>query len=184
VARVPTLKRTASIESRYCVKVNTTWAARSRRARRLRAAQVVFTLTQYRDSIEAVRFRVGTRATAGPPLTRRSLGDLAPPIVVDTPHASATTRSPLTISGTANVFEATVSIRVLDAAGRTIARTFTTATCGTGCRGDYTASVRYAVDESQDGTVEVFEVSAADGSPRNAVSVPVRLLPSRRVAPG
>jgi hypothetical protein len=153
------------------------------RARRLRTAQIVFTLTQFRDTIAGVRFASGTGAAAGPTLTRRSFDKLAPPIVVDDPRVGATTSSPLTISGTANVFEATVSIRILDAAGATIARTFTTATCGTGCRGDFTASVRYDVDTAQDGTVEVFEVSAKDGKPLHVVSVPVRLSPPRGVAP-
>lgn len=152
-----------------------------RRTRRLREAQVVFTLTQF-SNIEGVRFRAG--AAIGPTLTRRSLRELLPPIVVDEPRAGATTHSPLTISGTANVFEATVSIRILDAAGKTIARTFTTATCGTGCRGDYTASVRYSVDQPQDGTVEVFEVSAKDGGPQHVVAVPVRLSRSARAPAG
>lgn len=141
-----------------------------RRTRRLRAAQVVYTLTQYRDTIEAVRLAPG-----GPPLRRRSFEDVAPPIVVDDPRPGATTTSPLTITGTANVFEATVSIRVLDAERRTIARTFTTATCGSGCRGTFSTAVRYAVDRAQAGTVEVFEVSAEDGSSLHLVAVPVRL---------
>ncbi len=135
---------------------------------RLRQAQVVLTLTQY-DTIEGVHFG------SGPALTRRSFGDLLPAIVVDVPRVGATTQSPLTISGTANVFEATVSMRVLDANGEVIARTFTTATCGTGCRGDFSASVRYSVKEAQTGTVEVFEVSAASGRRTHVVSVPVLL---------
>ena len=53
--------------------------------------------------------------------------------------------------------------------------TFTNATCGTGCRGDYSASVRYEVDHDQPGTVMVFEASALDGSPQNVVSIPVVL---------
>jgi hypothetical protein len=136
---------------------------------RLRRAQVVLTLTQY-DTIEGVRF-----FASGPVLTRRDFGDLLPAIVVDEPRVGAPTQSRLTISGTANVFEATVSVRVLDAKGKTIARTFATATCGTGCRGDFSASVSYSVDEAQTGTVEVFEVSAENGRRTHVVAVPVRL---------
>ena len=139
---------------------------------RLRQAQVVLTLTQY-DTIEGVRF-----ASSGPVLTRRDFGDLLPAIVVDEPHVGTTTQTPLTISGTADVFEATVSVRVLDATGKTIARTFATATCGTGCRGDFSASVSYVVKEAQTGTVEVFEVSAKDGRRTHVVAVPVRLSPA------
>lgn len=149
-----------------------------RRITRLRQAQVVLTLTQYGDTIDGVRFG------SGPVLTRDSFSDLLPAIVVDEPRVGATTPSPITVSGTANVFEATVSIRVLDAAGKTIARTFTTATCGTGCRGDFTASVRYRVGRTQRGTVEVFSVSAKDGSPQHLVAVPVRLTRSTGAAAG
>ena len=44
-------------------------------------------------------------------------------------------------AGTADVFEAVVSIEILDEAGRTVASTFTMATCGTGCRGSYTTEI-------------------------------------------
>ncbi|MGH2529284.1 MAG: Gmad2 immunoglobulin-like domain-containing protein [Actinomycetota bacterium] len=43
----------------------------------------------------------------------------------------------------ADVFEAAVSIGFLDAAGNEIVRTFTTATCGTGCRGTFSKAVRF-----------------------------------------
>jgi hypothetical protein len=69
----------------------------------------------------------------------------------------------VTISGTADVFEATVSIRILDATNNTLADTFATATCGTGCRGDYTIDVPFSVNTPQPGVIQVFEVSAKDG---------------------
>jgi hypothetical protein len=55
--------------------------------------------------------------------------------------------------------------------------TFTMATCGTGCRGDFDTDVPFSVDRKQPGTVEVFEVSAMDGSMINVVEIPVTLLP-------
>jgi hypothetical protein len=82
------------------------------------------------------------------------------------------------VQGTANVFEATVSLRILDSGGREIARTFTTATCGTGCRGRYSKSVRFSVSSEQPGTIEVFEESAEDGRPINVVTIPVMLRPA------
>jgi hypothetical protein len=85
--------------------------------------------------------------------------------------------SPVTVSGTADVFEATVSVRVLDSAGHEIARTFTTASCGTGCRGDYSVTVSYSVPRTQPGTIEVFESSAKDGQPVNVQLIPVTLAP-------
>ncbi|NJP30944.1 Gmad2 immunoglobulin-like domain-containing protein [Micromonospora thermarum] len=139
---------------------------------RLREAQVVWTLTQF-PTVRRVRF--GT----GGPADRGDYADLLPPIVVTAPVIGARVTSPVTVTGTADVFEATVSVRVLDAGGREIATTFTTATCGTGCRGDYRASVSYRLDREQAGTVEVYEVSPEDGSRTKVVAVPVRLAPRR-----
>jgi germination protein M len=151
----------------------------------VRLGQLVFTLTQF-PTVEGVLLeiegqRVVTYGSHGieidQPVTRADFDEIAPAIEVDAPRPGATASSPITISGTANVFEATVSIRILDAAGTVIKETFTTATCGTGCRGDYEARVSYAVDEAQDGTVMVFEASAKNGRPINVVKVPVRLVP-------
>lgn len=100
-----------------------------------------------------------------------------PAIVVRTPVPGDEIVSPVTVAGTADVFEATVSIRILDANGQELAAAFATATCGTGCRGKYSAEVFFFTEERQDGTIEVFESSAADGSPLNLVSVPVELVP-------
>ncbi len=86
-------------------------------------------------------------------------------------------QSPIVITGNANVFEATVSVRVLDAGGNVIAQTFTTAACGTGCRGDFRSEVEVAIDTEQPGTIQVFESSARDGSMTNTVEIPVTLLP-------
>jgi Immunoglobulin-like domain of bacterial spore germination len=100
-----------------------------------------------------------------------------PAIVVRTPVAGDEIVSPVTVAGTADVFEATVSIRILGANGEELAATFTTATCGSGCRGRYSEEVFFFTEERQDGTIEVFESSAADGSPLNLVRVPVVLVP-------
>ncbi len=94
---------------------------------------------------------------------------------METPIIGQRVSSPIVVSGTADVFEATVSLRVLDKSGTEIARTFTQATCGTGCRGDYSVSVSYRIDHEQPGTVEVFESSAKDGSAVNVVRIPVTL---------
>jgi hypothetical protein len=137
----------------------------------LARAQVVYTLTQF-ATIRKVRF-VGQPET----YSRKSFEDQLPAILVESPLIGAKVSSPVTVSGTANVFEATVSLRILDENGNEIARTFTTATCGTGCRGDYSVSVPFSVDHQQPGTIEVFESSAMDGSPINVVAIPVTLMP-------
>lgn len=152
---------------------------------RMRLAQVVYTLTQF-PTVSGVLLEIDGRSVTafssegidvGDPLTRAEFEDLSPPIVVDVPKAGAEVHSPVTISGTANVFEATVSIRIRDATGEEIARDFTTATCGTGCRGSYSTKVKFRVDEPQQGTIEVFEQSMEDGSDLFVVEIPVTLLP-------
>jgi hypothetical protein len=100
-----------------------------------------------------------------------------PAITVRSPVIGAQVTSPVTVSGTADVFEATVSVRILDSAGHEIARTFTTASCGTGCRGGYSVTIPYSVPRTQPGTVEVFESSAKDGLPINVQLIPVTLAP-------
>ena len=111
------------------------------------------------------------------PQTRAMDGGYLPAITVQSPVIGEQVSSPVTVAGTADVFEATVSVRVLDSAGHEIARTFTTATCGTGCRGDYSVTVAYSVPRTQRGVVEVFESSAKNGQPINVQLIPVTLAP-------
>jgi hypothetical protein len=144
-------------------------------------AQVVYTITQFR-SVRAVTFEI-----EGSPLTnfggyeldgaqrREDFADQLPLILVESPAIGDRVSSPVTIAGTADVFEAVVSIAILDADGRTVASTFTMATCGTGCRGTYSTDVRYDVDSTQPGLIRVFQVSAMDGSPTHVVEIPVTL---------
>jgi hypothetical protein len=145
---------------------------------RRRQAQVVYTLTQF-ETIGKVRFTSAFEGADPGEMawSRASFEDLLPAILVESPIIGERVDNPVTISGTANVFEATVSIRILDQGGDEIARTFTTATCGTGCRGEYSIAVPYEVAEEQAGTIEVFESSAADGSPIHVQSIPVTLTP-------
>jgi hypothetical protein len=145
-------------------------------AARLRRAQVVYTLTQFL-TVSRVAFRSGGEAI-GAPAGPGDYADLLPAIVVASPVIGERVTSPVTVAGTADVFEATVSVRILDAAGAEIATTFTNATCGTGCRGDYSVVVPYRLASEQPGTVQVYEVSAEDGSRIDVVNIPVTLAPS------
>jgi hypothetical protein len=99
-----------------------------------------------------------------------------PAIVVEQPAPGDEVASPVRISGTADVFEATVYVRILGADGHELAARFTTATCGSGCRGDFSTKLSFFAKRTQDGTIEVFESSAEDGSPINVVTIPVVLL--------
>ncbi|MGY0006007.1 Gmad2 immunoglobulin-like domain-containing protein [Micromonospora sp. I033] len=140
---------------------------------RLRRAQVVWTLTQF-PTVRRVAFAPADSATG-----RDDYADLLPPIVVTAPAIGDRVGSPVTVTGTANVYEATVSLRVLDGAGQEIGTAFTTASCGSGCRGGYRLDVRYRRAAAGPGTVEVYEVSARDGSRINVVRIPVQLAAAR-----
>ena len=100
-----------------------------------------------------------------------------PAIEVEDPSNGAEISSPVLVAGTADVFEANVSIRILDENGRVLTKTFTTATCGTGCRGDFAKKVAFEVTERQVGRIEVLTYSAEDGSPQDVVTILVTLVP-------
>jgi len=158
-------------------------SAASPSAMPLRIAQVVYTLTQF-PTVTGVRFAIdgqGRTVVGGVPVqspqTRAMYGGYLPAITVQSPVIGAQVGSPVAVSGTADVFEATVSVRILNSAGHEIARTFTNASCGTGCRGGYSVTIPYSVPQAQPGTIVVFESSAKDGQPVNVQQIPVTLAP-------
>ncbi len=150
-----------------------------------RLAQLTYTLTQFPTVRGVILELAGEEVTVfsgegiilDQPMTRRSFTDRLPAILVERPLIGTEASSPITISGSADVFEATVSIAILDAEGTEIASGFATATCGTGCRGTYSTTVAFTVDQAQAGTVRVYEASADDGRPINMVDIPVMLVP-------
>ncbi len=104
-----------------------------------------------------------------------------PTIVVEKPKPGDEVSSPFAVSGTANVFEANVIVRVVDQAGEDLYSGFTTATCGSGCRGDFATEVEFRVRKKQRGTLVVSDEDAdGDGEPQHEVSVPVILVPRKR----
>ncbi len=143
---------------------------------RLRQAQVVYTLTQF-STVSKVGFLSDVEPAA--PVGRDSYAELVPLIVVTSPAVDERVTNPITVTGTANVFEATVSLRLLDSTGRQLATTFTTATCGSGCRGTYSVQLPYRLGTEQRGTLQVYEVSPRDGTRVNVVDLPVVLAAAR-----
>jgi immunoglobulin-like protein involved in spore germination len=116
--------------------------------------------------------------TTEPASTRSDDVDELPAIVVESPAAGETVSSPVVVSGSANVFEANVTVRILGAGGRELAETFTTATCGSGCRGDFSVSVPFRVQAAQPGRIVVHDDDAAGtGRPPHVVRIPVGLAP-------
>ena len=148
-------------------------------------AQVVYTLTQF-PTVKGVAFEIeGTPLEMTPghgidlrdPQRRADWEDLMPSILVISPTMGEKVTSPVTVVGTANVFEATVQMRILDAEGRRLDRAFTTATCGTGCRGEFSHELTFQVDSEQHGIIEVWWDSPEDGSREDVVQIAVTLAP-------
>jgi len=89
--------------------------------------------------------KIGDEFVLYDPMTRRSYRELIAPNLVKSPLVGQRVKRSVVVAGTANVFEATVSIRVLDERGKAIVGTFATATCGTGCRGRYETNIPFKV---------------------------------------
>jgi len=152
----------------------------------VRLAQVVYTLTQF-DTVERVAFRLdgepvrvfsGEGLTLDRPQTRADYEAVLPVIAVTTPGDGEELRSPVRIAGLANVFEANVTVEILGENGEQLAQTFTTASCGTGCWGDFAADVAFAVDQRQPGTIVVHDDDAeGSGVFPHERRIPVTLLP-------
>jgi hypothetical protein len=98
--------------------------------------------------------------------------DLLAPIVIESPLPGDSVTSPIRVTGTANVFEATVSFEIRDAADKVVMRGFTTATSGTGTRGTFDTELAVPGLEGP-ATIVAFEASAEDGRPLHVVEVPI-----------
>jgi germination protein M len=147
-----------------------------------RVAQVVATVTQF-PTIKRVAFRLdgepvqaigGEGVVVDPPIGRKAIEQQSPQILIESPLPEDTVTSPIRLRGTANVFEATVSIEVRDDTGKVVYEGFTTATSGTGTRGTFDTTVQLP---DLEGPIEIvaFEASAEDGRPLHVAKVPVVL---------
>lgn len=153
----------------------------------MRLAQVVCTLDQF-PTVDGVLFKLdgepvdvfsGEGIVIDHPVGCKDYEDVLPVILVTSPTAGERVDSPVRVQGTANVFEANVTVLILDENDEEIARTFTTATCGSGCRGDFSVKVEYEVGHEQSGTIVVQDDDAAGtGTPPHQVRIPVVLTPS------
>jgi hypothetical protein len=149
-----------------------------------RLAQVVYTLTEF-DTVERVRFALdgkpvdvfsGEGIVLDEPVTREDYADLRPPISVDSPAFGSEVGSPVRVTGEANVFEANVTVRLLDRNGDELVRRFTTATCGTGCFGTFSIELPYQSTVDQPGTLVLSDDDAdGDGHPSFETRIPVTL---------
>ena len=150
-----------------------------------RLAQVVYTLTQF-PTVEGVKFELdgepvtvfsGEGIVLDKPVGRADYRDQLPAIFVDRPAWGGVLANPARVKGLANVFEASFRVRVLDGDGRSLAEKSVMATCGTGCWGTFEATIEYRVARAGWGTLQVFDLSAKDGSVENLTEYPVWLTP-------
>ena len=152
----------------------------------VRLGQVVYTLTQF-PTVQSVAFKIeGKPVTVfssegivlNGPVGRDGHEDLLPAIFVERPGYGASLGNPARITGSANVFEATFLVAVLDGTGATIAQQQVMATCGTGCRGTFDVALPYSVPSAGWGTLRAWDGSAKDGSPENVREYRVWLTPA------
>ena len=132
-------------------------------------AEIVATLTQF-PAVQAVEID-------GQRLTRLDIEDVTPQILLESPLPGDHVTSPVQLTGTANTFEATFMVEVLDRDGKSLSRKFVTATSGTGTRGTFATEIGYETADAQPGTIYVYESSAEDGRPLHEARVPVTLGP-------
>jgi immunoglobulin-like protein involved in spore germination/sporulation and spore germination protein len=131
-------------------------------------AQITYTLTQF-ETVKRVSFN-GQR-----PVGRAAFEQQTPAIFVESPLPDEEVEPGFVASGTANTFEANFNYELRDADDKILTKNFVTATSGSGTRGTFQFTVPYEVDAPQDGRLVVFELSAADGSRINEVSIPLEL---------
>jgi Sporulation and spore germination/Immunoglobulin-like domain of bacterial spore germination len=162
-------------------------------AERLALAQLVFTVTQF-PSVRGVTLHLdGAPVTAladglvvPDPIRRTSMGfpALVPPITVTSPLPGTAVQAPFTVRGVADVFEAGLTYRLLDASGHELGSGASSASCGTGCPGTFSFQIpEIGVSHRQAGTL-VISAANASGQPGGGrqFRLPLVLVPRFDVA--
>ena len=98
-----------------------------------------------------------------------------PAIAIETPFVDGEVGSPVSVTGTAEVVDAALTVRVLGEDGNELAAIVVRASCGDGCRGTFGTELFFFIERTQPGTIEVSGVGG-DGE-RALASVPVVLFP-------
>jgi hypothetical protein len=121
-----------------------------------------------------------TEPLTSPPVPTMSSGPATtavedPAIAIETPFVDGEVGSPVSVTGTAEVVDAALTVRVLGEDGNELAAIVVRASCGDGCRGTFGTELFFFIERTQPGTIEVSGVGG-DGE-RALASVPVVLFP-------
>lgn len=101
-------------------------------------------------------------------------------IAIEHPAEGATVSVPFTANGTANTFEATLTIDVVDAEGLALCVRHLTATSGSPDRGTWQGVLAFPPEEDPlQATVRAYTFSAKDGSMVDLVEFPITIAPDR-----
>jgi len=139
-------------------------------------AQITYTLTQFptiRRVWVAVRGEpVGDQLR---PMTRATYPAYTPLILIEHPALGKAVSSPVAVSGTASVFEATLRVRLEGPDGSKLWEDTVTATEGAPGRGTFSVEIPFT--EEGPGRIVAFSPSAKDGEPQHTFEVEVELAP-------
>lgn len=106
---------------------------------------------------------------------KRNLSVVREPVIwVNEPQPGTEINSPLTVSGTAMVFEAMVTLRLVDSNGQVLTETHTSATAGAPERGDFKTTMNFIPPAEENGYLEALWHSPKDGAELDKVQVPVK----------
>jgi hypothetical protein len=145
-----------------------------------RVAQVVYTLTRF-PTVRSVEFlldgepleALGGEGVALDGAQRRvDWREFEPAIFVEAPGVGAVVASPLTLTGTASVFEGAFIARLVDSSGRRIVSTPVQASRGAPGRGRFAKEIAFSTSAAR-GTLIVYDQSMEDGSRLDEVRIPV-----------
>jgi hypothetical protein len=124
--------------------------------------------------------RVTEPLTSSPSILTPSQGPATtvvedPAIAIETPLVGGEVGTPVSVTGTAEVVDAALTVRVLGEDGNELAAIVVRASCGDGCRGAFGTQLFYFIERKQPGTIQVYGIGE-DGE-RALASVPVVLFP-------
>lgn len=96
-------------------------------------------------------------------------------IVVSSPLEGGLLTTPMTVSGTARAFENTVNVDVKNARGDVvISEVVNVHGADVGQFGEFSVNIHFQFSGTKEGSVEVYSISAKDGSQQDLVSIPVK----------